>query len=607
MLLKEPKIVILLILIFLGLICRIINLGFSISFFMGYAKYATKYKSLCEDVSEDHELCIISNTGDDILNWGLKCSIFKCEKSSINCEDSWNTPLGYYSFFLCVGMLEAIILFFGRVIFEIIWIKGRINGKVTRKFRSIGNIVYIVLDFNMLMHLFPLYLYRFDQSCIRSLKDYDPDDYKEQNENCNWYFLLIFIIDFFMLTVPSCIQNILRKDEEHDICIMITFLILCIGGGVLFTHRSWVSRWEEHKFAMAFLCCMWIIYIGEIVLLYLRYYIYPQREPSESQDIPAIIRPPIVLDEIDGNLEHQPAAPEKVNLSMGDEERESFSISNEYIEEEPMGRGNYVEHYLEDESIETDRYRSSRTKNYMENEPKERDSELRINRFMENQSKERDNYIDRPPSAPELRINRFMENQSKERDNYIDRPPSAPELRINRFMENQSKERDNYIDRPPSAPELRINRFMENQSKERDNYIDRPPSAPELRINRFMENQSKERDNYIDRPPSAPELRINRFMENQSKERDNYIDRPPSAPELRINRFMENQSKERDNYIDRPPSAPELRINRFMENQSKERDNYIDRPPSAPELRINRFMENQSKERDLYRSSTFSS
>ena len=359
-------------------------------------------------------------------------------------------------------MIPMLILcwILGILIFEIIWIKGRINGKVTRKFRSIGNIFYIVLDCNMLMHLFPLYLYRFDQSCIRSLKDYDPDDYKDQNENCNWYFVLIFIIYFLMLTVPSCIQNILRNDEENDRYLMITFLILCIGGGVLFTHRSWVSRWEEHKFAMAFLCCMWIIYVGEIVLLYLGYYIYPQREPSESQDIPAIIRPPIVLDEIDANIEHQPAAPEKVNLSMGDEERESFSISNEYIEEEPMGRGSYVGNFLEDESIETDRSSSSRTNYYMENEPKEID------------------FIKSSPFAPELRINRFMENQSKERDNYIDRPPSAPELRINRFMEDKLNERDNYIYRPPSAPELRINRFMEDKLNERDNYIYCPPSAP---------------------------------------------------------------------------------------------------------------------------------
>ena len=133
----------------------------------------------------------------------------------------------------------------------------------------------------------------------------------------------------------------------------------------------------------------------------------PQREPSDSLAIPAI----------DGNIEQQPAAPEKVNLSMGDEERESFSISNEYIEEQPKGRGSYVEHHLEEEPIDND------------------SSIIRANHYMENVLMERD-FVKRSPSAPELRINRFMEDKSK-RDNYIYRPPSAPYNIINKATSNQ--------------------------------------------------------------------------------------------------------------------------------------------------------------------------
>ena len=267
-----------LILIVLSLLFRMIHFGISMSFLDDYRKHSNKYDVGCSDLGDTY--CSMVDRGEQIKT-STKCSVFNCgdkDPEDIN-DGNMHFPVSEFNKILMwTGAIICIIIFFARLFFDIIWMVRKLDSSQIPRAANVDNLremvsfFYIFLDVFVIMWMFPLYSYRFGKECIRSLKDYDADDFKDQNESSLGYTFSLFSFSLVLLPVAYLFYRRFNTNDFWMKIFLIIALILNIIFTIVSTHRAWVARWAIYRTVGAFLFFMWLIYAGEIAMFWLGYY-----------------------------------------------------------------------------------------------------------------------------------------------------------------------------------------------------------------------------------------------------------------------------------------------------------------------------------------------
>ena len=291
--LRDPQILLPLIINIFGLLSRIIIFGITMSFLEDFRKYSSTYEAGCTEDGDTY--CAMYVEGEKQTT-NTKCSVFNFgDRNPENIgEGDIKFPVSEFNQFLVwTGAIIYMFIFCGRLLFDIIWSIRRIDQNIliiadfVDILRGVVSYWYITLDVFVIMWMFPLYSYKFDKVCLRSLDNggdggdsmdsMDSMDsnnsYKDLDESSDGYTISLFLFSILLQPLIFIMyKKLFTNSPKMTRISLITSGVTNFVFMVVSTHRAWVGRWAVYRTLGAFLFFMWIIYAAEIACFWIGYY-----------------------------------------------------------------------------------------------------------------------------------------------------------------------------------------------------------------------------------------------------------------------------------------------------------------------------------------------
>ena len=281
-----------LIVIIMSILIRFLIFCFTMSFLDHFRKYGRNYDEACLGLEDT--VCQLTTKASGSLSTKGGCSTFNFgdkKSTDINHNDLKFPVSPFNEGLVWLGAAFYIVLFLWRVFYDVVWITRRLSSSKFERLEKLDNMRgivsywYFVLDAFVIMWMFPLFLYHFQEDCLKSLYEYD--DYKDDNQNSTGYTFSLFIFSILILPVALFGYRYFRAEDKWmritlGLCWLYNFIFVAVS-----THRSFTAIYKEFQAFAILLICMWLTYLTEILMFWVKYY---DNNPGGISSIGGIVR-----------------------------------------------------------------------------------------------------------------------------------------------------------------------------------------------------------------------------------------------------------------------------------------------------------------------------
>ena len=206
---------------------------------------------------------------------------------------------GFNRFMIAVGMLAFFLAYISRLVIDISYVIRKLSKKChcmkkILKFVRVKSIFGAwALDVFAVAWAFPIYMFKYDDQCVRSLYDYDKK--QDENQNVTTYTFVLLIFSIIILGLDGFLYlKMMKRSNKWRIITIIVMIALNVIFTMVAINKCWGGSEKLYAAIVFIFLFLWIGYGGEAVIIYKKWFKETKKwEEGEKTETDAnAIQPP---------------------------------------------------------------------------------------------------------------------------------------------------------------------------------------------------------------------------------------------------------------------------------------------------------------------------